>query len=206
MHDLVRDFKPAVVVVDPITNLSIADGGRTLQLTLMRLVDFLKQQQITALFTNLSHDVGLNLANSEVGISSLMDTWLMMSNFERNGERTRTLQIVKSRGMPHSNRVREFVISSKGVGLIDVFVVDGDVVTGGARLTRLAQAEQAAERLRAEQAQRERRVKAKHQAIEAQIAALQAELEEARIGDAGPRHAARATPADRAERGAGTAG
>jgi circadian clock protein KaiC len=104
-----------------------------LKSTLMRLIDYLKSKEITAVFTNLTSDTVVSLANSQIGVSSLMDTWIMLSNHEVNGERTRTVQVLKSRGMPHSNKVREFVLSDDGIALIDVVVDNGLIVTGRAR-------------------------------------------------------------------------
>ena len=77
----------------------------------MRLVDFLKEEGITGVFTSLTADGAIAVADTELGISSLMDTWMMLDNHEANGERTRTIQVVKSRGMAHSNQVREFLLS-----------------------------------------------------------------------------------------------
>jgi circadian clock protein KaiC len=134
MYDAVRDFRPNVVVVDPISNLSLDRDDTGLKPTLMRLIDFLKQSHVTAVFTSLIGDSSAALAESQVGVSSLMDTWLLLSNLEANGERTRALQVIKSRGMPHSNQVREFVFTDNGIDLIDVFVAEGRVLTGRMRL------------------------------------------------------------------------
>lgn len=131
MYDLVRELKPRVVVVDPISNLSIDHHDVALKATLMRLIDFLKHQGVTALFTSLTSN---SLADTEIGVSSLMDTWLMLANHESNSERTRSLQVLKSRGMPHSNQVREFVMSDHGVDMIEVCVSDNRVLTGSARV------------------------------------------------------------------------
>jgi circadian clock protein KaiC len=134
MYDEVRDFAPDLVVVDPISNLGVSHEDAGLRPTLMRLIDFLKQRHVTAVFTSLVGDSGASLAETQVGVSSLMDTWLLLSNLESNGERTRTLQVVKSRGMAHSNQVREFVFGDDGVDLIDVYVDDDLVLTGRRRL------------------------------------------------------------------------
>jgi circadian clock protein KaiC len=134
MYDEVHDFAPDLVVVDPISNLGVAHEDAALRPTLMRLIDFLKQRHVTAVFTSLVGDSGTSLAESQVGVSSLMDTWLLLSNLEANGERTRTLQVIKSRGMPHSNQVREFVFGADGVDLIDVYVADDQVLTGRRRV------------------------------------------------------------------------
>jgi circadian clock protein KaiC len=134
MYKLVATFKPAVVIVDPISNLtSSRDTGLTL--TLMRLIDYLKTKSVTAMFTSLTAEGDTTLSPvSEVGVSSLMDTWLLLSNVANNGERTRTLQVLKSRGMNHSNQVREFVFSDKGLDLVDVYMSGERVLTGAARV------------------------------------------------------------------------
>jgi circadian clock protein KaiC len=183
MYRLVKDFKPAVVAVDPISNLTAHGDDPALKLTLVRLIDFLKSAGCTAMMTSLTTDTGNPAASaSEVGVSSLMDTWLLMSNLAFNGERTRTLQVLKSRGMAHSNQVREFVFSDKGVDLIDVYLHGDQVLTGTARIAREAQIG-AANELRGRDHERKRRDLAnRRKALDAQIAALN--LEEAeRVGE-----------------------
>jgi circadian clock protein KaiC len=141
MHDLVRAFNPAVVVVDPISNLTMDRNEAEVKPTLMRLIDFLKQQQITTLFTSLT--TGGSAADapedSQVGGASLMDTWLLLHNVEFNGERNRTLYVLKSRGMAHSNQVREFVLSDAGIDLVDAYLGNDRVFTGTARVAQDAQ-------------------------------------------------------------------
>ena len=88
---------------------------------LMRLIDYLKMQQITTLFTSLT-SAGECLEQTEVGISSLMDTWLLLRDIEVDGERNRGLYILKSRGMAHSNQIREFLLTDHGVELLDVYL------------------------------------------------------------------------------------
>jgi circadian clock protein KaiC len=138
MQDLIDAFEPEVVVIDPITNLSFDDDDVMLKPALMRLIDFMKHKGISAMFTNLSKDASGNAGFTQMGVSSLMDSWIMMSNLESNGERTRTLQVIKSRGMPHSNQIREFLISDHGVDLVDVYVEDDRVLTGTARVIHQA--------------------------------------------------------------------
>ena len=178
MYELVRDFKPSVVVVDPISNLTMDKSDRLLKPTLMRLIDYLKQQGVTALFTSLTSDLAGDMADSQVGVSSLMDTWILLSNIAANGERTRTLQVLKSRGMPHSHQVREFVMSDHGVDLVDVYLSGDRVLTGTARVSQVAQ-EAAAGELRQRDHQRRMNELGNHRkAIDAQIAALNAQAEE----------------------------
>jgi circadian clock protein KaiC len=138
MHDLVCELRPAMVVVDPISNLTMERQDIGLKPTLMRLIDFLKQQGTTAMFTSLTDDSPTLTADSQLGVSSLMDTWLLLANLEDNGERTRTIQVLKSRGMAHSNQVREFVLGRKGVELIDIYRTGSRVLTGTARTSQQA--------------------------------------------------------------------
>jgi len=179
MHDLVRAFHPTMVAVDPISNLTMAHDDAEVKPTLMRLVDFLKKEQITAVFTCLTSggDAAPAPEDAEVGASSLMDTWLLLRNVEFTGERNRTIFVRKSRGMAHSNQVREFVLSDNGIDLVDVYLGGDRVLTGSARIAQEAR-ERAAATLRGEDHQRKlRQLASKRKAIEAQIAALQAEAE-----------------------------
>jgi circadian clock protein KaiC len=134
MYDAVRDFSPSLVVVDPISNLTVQADDAGLKPMLMRLIDFMKQRNVTAVYTNLVSDDGAAVAETQLGVSSLMDSWLMLSNVASEGERTRALQIVKSRGMPHSNLVREFVFSDRGIEIVDVFLDQGRPLTGRRRV------------------------------------------------------------------------
>jgi circadian clock protein KaiC len=179
MHDLVRAFRPSVVAVDPISNLTLAHDDAEVKPTLMRLIDFLKKEQITAVFTSLTSggDATSASEDSQLGVSSLMDTWLLLRNVEFTGERNRTIFVRKSRGMAHSNQVREFVLSDKGIDLVDVYLGDDRVLTGSARVAQEAQ-ERAAATLRGQDHQRKlRQLASKRKAIEAQIVALQAEAQ-----------------------------
>jgi circadian clock protein KaiC len=177
MHDAVRAFHPTMVAVDPVTNLFMAPNDTGAKPTLMRLIDFLKKEQITAVFTSLTTggDATSASEDSEVGVSSLMDTWLLLRNIEFSGERNRTIFVRKSRGMAHSNQVREFVLSDKGIDLVDVYLGSDRMLTGSARVAQEAQ-ELAAATVRGQDHQRQlRQLASRQKAIEAQIAALQAE-------------------------------
>ena len=178
MYNLVREFKPSVVVVDPISNLSMDRDDRSLKPTLMRLIDYLKQQRVTALFTSLTSDSGVDVADSQVGVSSLMDTWILLSNLAGNGERTRTLQVLKSRGMAHSHQVREFVMGDRGVDLVDVYLSGDRVLTGTARVSQVAQEAAASDLRRRDHERRVKELASHRKAIDAQIAALNAQADE----------------------------
>ena len=139
IHKIISAFKPQVVVVDPITTF-ITEGNQTeVKAMLMRLIDFLKLKQITAMFTSLTSATEGNLEQTEVGISSLMDTWLFLRDIEMNGERNRALYVLKSRGMAHSNQIREFLLTDHGIDLVDVYLGPGGVLTGTARQAQEAQ-------------------------------------------------------------------
>lgn len=177
MHDAVRAFRPDIVVVDPISNLTLERHDPEVKPTLMRLIDFLKQQHITTLFTSLNSGAKEALEDSELGVSSLMDTWLLLRNVEFNGERNRTVYVRKSRGMAHSNQVREFILSDEGIDLVDVYVgVDG-VLTGSTRVAQETHELAAAEVRKQDHEAKLLVLAGKRKAIEAQIAALQIEVE-----------------------------
>jgi circadian clock protein KaiC len=176
MHKLVRETNARVVVVDPIT--SYISLGDTLEVKSMlsRLIDFFKAHQITAFFTSLTEG-GSALEQSEVGLSSLMDTWILLRHIESNGERNRGIWVLKSRGMPHSNQIREFVFTEHGIELVDVYLGAEGVLTGTARAAQEAK-ETAATLLRRQDLERkERALEHREKALEAKIAALRAEFE-----------------------------
>jgi len=185
MHDTVKGFRPEVVVVDPISNLTADRSDTEVKPTLMRLIDFLKQQQITTLFTSLTTGgSGTSAAeDSQVGVSSLMDAWLLLRNVEFNGERNRMIFVMKARGMAHSNQVREFVLSDAGIDLVDVYLGADRVLTGAARVAQAAHERSAAELRREDHARKLRQLATRRKAIEAQIAVLKSEgdAEEAEV-------------------------
>jgi circadian clock protein KaiC len=116
VHKMVSEFKPAAVLIDPVSNFISTSTAVETQAMLLRLVDFLKEKQITALFTHLTSG-GSATEATDVGISSLVDTWLLVRNIEIDDARTRGLYVLKSRGMPHSHEIREFVLTPKGIEL-----------------------------------------------------------------------------------------
>jgi circadian clock protein KaiC len=183
IHKLVELHQPAAVVLDPITNL-MGGNFHEVHSMLMRLIDFLKMRQITAVFTALISGGHKELEQSDVGISSLIDTWLFVRDVELNGERNRCIYVLKSRGMAHSNQVREFVMSNEGIRLLPVYVGAGTVLTGSARSSQAAR-ERADEVLRKQGLdEKKRALEQRRKAVEAQVAALRANLaeEEVRAG------------------------
>ena len=176
IHKLISSFQPGVVVVDPVSNLTAVGSHHELRSMLMRLVDFLKSRQTTAVFTSLTAG-GSPQEASDVAVSSLMDSWLLLENIKAGGERNRILYILKSRGMGHSNQIREFVMTDDGIRLLDVYVGPEGVLTGSARLSQEAR-EKAAGAARGQELEgRRREVERKRQIFEARMAMLRAEFE-----------------------------
>ncbi|MGD0089380.1 MAG: circadian clock protein KaiC [Planctomycetota bacterium] len=174
-HKLVNDFKPAAVVLDPVTNLTPIGDTDEVKSMLTRLIDFLKNQRVTSVYTSLTLG-GNAMEQSEAGISSLMDTWLLVHVLESDGERNRLLYILKSRGMAHSNQVREFRLTDQGIQLVDVYVGSGMVLTGAARMAQ--EARDTAQSVAAQQAaaQRSREMKVEQTTLAAQVESLKVRL------------------------------
>lgn len=177
MHRIIDQFKPTCVVIDPISNLVATANVAEVKSMLSRLIDYLKMKEITVLCTDLTTPDDSTLEHTEVNISSLMDTWLLLKALECNGERNRVLYIIKSRGMAHSNQIREFIFSTKGIDLRDVYIGSSGVLTGSARANQ--EAKNLAEALDCQQQIeiREREIERKKLAIEAQILALNTQFE-----------------------------
>jgi|KBSMisStandDraft_5_1062788.scaffolds.fasta_scaffold09418_6 circadian clock protein KaiC len=178
MHKMVEEFDPSLVIVDPISNFVAAGNAHDALSMLLRLTDYLKSRQITAMFTHLSSGgvAGAALENTDLGVSSLIDTWILLRDIELGGERNKGLYILKSRGMKHSNQIREYLLTAEGVQLEDVYVGPEGVLTGSMRAAQEAR-ENAAQTERAEEiARRQRELERKRAALEAQIAGLRAEF------------------------------
>jgi len=174
MQKLIDEYNPASVIVDPITNLINAGDQNEVKSMLTRLIDYLKAKQITALFTNLTHLAGLESTESEV--SSIMDTWILLRDIELGGERNRGIYILKSRGMAHSNQIREFLITSKGVDIVDVYTGSAGVLTGSARLSQEIKDKETEDSRKEEIKKLQRDLERKRKLMDAQVAALQAEF------------------------------
>jgi circadian clock protein KaiC len=192
IHKIVLGFQPRVVVLDPVGSLIQAGNQRDAHSMMIRLIDFLKQRGITAFLTNLTSG-GEALERTDVEISSIVDTWLFTRDIELDGERNRALYVLKSRGMAHSNQLREFLLSPLGVDLLDVYVGPDGVLTGSSRLSQEAREKSAALARRQDAERRDRDRKRKREALEARIAALRKEfeVEEAEVETAGEEDASR---------------
>ncbi len=174
MYRDVTEFKPSVVVVDPIS----AFRGPTYEVhaTLLRLIDMLKSAGITAMFTSLAEGEA-SAPGADQGLSSLMDVWIRLANSPAEGEHNRLMHIVKARGMSHSNQVREYRMTDTGIDLIDPYVGPAGVLTGAARITQEARDLADAERRTQDIARRHRDAARRRATVQRQIADLNAALE-----------------------------
>ncbi|MDQ6609276.1 MAG: circadian clock protein KaiC [Bacteroidota bacterium] len=176
IHKKIKQFKPRTVILDPITNLVTVGTVSEVKSVLIRLIDFLQAENITVLFTALS----LNTQGAEQtdeGVSSLVDVWLLVRDIESNGERNRGLYIMKSRGMKHSNQIREFVISDNGLDLVDVYLGPEGVLTGSAREAQLLNETTGTIIRKHALTQKDKEIERKRMVLEAKISSLQGEFE-----------------------------
>jgi circadian clock protein KaiC len=177
MTKLVEQFKPHIVVMDPITNLISVGAEADVKSMLTRFIDHLKAKEITSLFTSLTSP-GSPLEISEVGVSSLMDTWIVLKDVEGQGERNRGLTIIKSRGMAHSNQFREFHLTGGGLMLEDVYLGASGALTGAARESQIAEEEAQAAARTEEMDRLARRIERKRQALESHMTVLRSQFDE----------------------------
>jgi circadian clock protein KaiC len=176
LHKGVNEFEPRMVVVDPISTFIGTGSAREAESLLTRVIDFLKGRQITAVFTSLTHG-GQYLEGTQSGISSLIDTWILLRDIELGGERNRGLYILKSRGMAHSNQVREFLLTDHGIELMDVYVGPEGVLTGSLRQAQEAREVAATVVRQQEIERRQRELERKRAALEVQVAAQRAQFD-----------------------------
>ena len=179
IHKLIQKIKPRVVVLDPITNLVTVGSGSAVKSMLMRLLDFLQAEQITVMFTALVRNTPIT-EQADEEVASLVDAWLMVRDIESNGERNRGMYVMKSRGMKHSNQVREFIITDTGVDLVDVYLGAEGVLIGSAReAQKLEEAQGVALRDHA-LGRKDREIERKRTVLESKIASLNEEFESVR--------------------------
>jgi circadian clock protein KaiC len=174
-HKAVNTFKPDIVIMDPINTFIIGDMDNEVKTMLMRIVDFLKGNQITALLTSLTSPESA-LERSDVGISSLIDTWLMLRDIELNGERNRGMYVLKSRGMANSNQIREFILTDNGVKLREVYIGTSGVLTGSARVAQEAHENAGILRRKHDIERKRRELERKRKVMEARVASLHADF------------------------------
>ncbi len=176
IRKMVDDFQPHVVVFDPISSFEASGAFSAVKAMLMLLVDYLKSRRVTTLFTSLTEPSG-PAETSEVGISSMIDTWLLVRNLGLAGERTRGLYVLKARGMAHSNQVREFLLTDHGIDLMDVYVGPQGILTGSAKAAQELHDQAAMEAGQREAERKHLVLDNKQRALEAKIAELRAEFE-----------------------------
>jgi circadian clock protein KaiC len=177
---MVREFKPQAIVIDPISNLISVGTISEVRSMLVRLIDLLKVNNITALFTSLTQqNVSDTNELTEESVSSLVDTWITVRDVEGLGERNRGLYILKSRGMGHSNQVREFIITDSGLHLLDFEVGPEGMLTGSQR-NKYRQSQNAQKiKNKKELERRDRQIARKKKILEANIDAMRIEFESA---------------------------
>ncbi|MDB5287784.1 MAG: KaiC 1 [Mucilaginibacter sp.] len=176
MHKCIKKYKPSVVIIDPITNFINIGSVSEVKNMLVRMIDYLQEEQISVMFTALSLNTIVNEQTDE-GVSSLVDAWILVRDIEFNGERNRGLYVMKSRGMKHSNQVREFVITDKGLNLIEVYLGPGGVLTGSARQEQMLLEETGAALHSQAIGRKDREILRKRKVLEAKIASLNSEYE-----------------------------
>lgn len=172
----VTRFKPTLVVLDPISAFIGNADHLEVQSTMLRMVDFLKFRGITGVFTHLTHGQG-EVVETDVGLSSLMDAWILLLNRESSGEFNRELYLLKARGTAHSNQVREFVLSSDGIRLLPPYIGEGRALTGSARRAQEAQDRRIEAERAATMELRQAEIEKRHQKLKAEIDALNSELQ-----------------------------
>jgi circadian clock protein KaiC len=176
MHNMIEEFSPSVVVIDPANSFTSYSGIIDSRSFLMRLLDFLRSRSVTAVLTSLTKsDTGME--DSGAYISSIIDTWMLLRDIELAGERNKGLYVLKSRGMQHSNQIREYQFSEKGVKLVPVYVGPEGVLTGSMRVSQ--ESREAEEKTARKQAaeRRARDLERKKLKLAAEMNALRAELE-----------------------------
>lgn len=176
IHKKIKEIKPKVVILDPITNLITAGLMSEVKSILIRLIDYLQAEQITVMFTALNINSIVSEQTDE-GVSSLVDAWISVKDIESGGERNRGLYIMKSRGMKHSNQVREFIITNDGLSLVDVYMGPDGILTGSAREAQQLNEATGIELRSYALSRKDREIGRKRKVLEAQIASLQEEFD-----------------------------
>ncbi|MEI8376398.1 MAG: circadian clock protein KaiC [Planctomycetota bacterium] len=178
VHKWISEVQPRTVVVDPISNFTAAGTTTEVKAMLTRLIDFLKSKLITTVFTNLM-DIGIggSTVPTDIGVSSMMDTWLLLRDIELSGERNRSLYVLKSRGMAHSNQLREFLMTDRGIELVDVYRGFEGVLTGSARLAQESREKADALARQQEIEAKQRELLRQRQVMESQIVTMREEFQ-----------------------------
>ncbi|WP_343590600.1 circadian clock protein KaiC [Flavobacterium sp.] len=180
LRKLIKEFAPTTIIIDPISNLISVGSEHEVRSMLVRLIDMLKANNITAMFTSLNKQTdNFRPDLAEESVSSLVDTWITVRDMEGIGERNRGIFIIKARGMGHSNQVREFVITSNGIELLDVELGPQGILTGAARQSYQFKKTMSDIKLQNEINRKDREIERKRKVLEANIEALRNEFESA---------------------------
>lgn len=176
MYKKIEQMKPKMVIIDPITNLISIGSMSELKSVLIRLIDLLQSNNITAVFTSLIYNNDI-MTQTDEGLSSLVDAWIQVRDIESNGERNRGIYIMKARGMSHSNKVREFEITGNGIQLVDVYKGPEGVLIGSARLEHELNSYAGTEMKKYSNSRREKEIERNRISLERKISALNDEFE-----------------------------
>lgn len=176
MQRMIEKLKPSAVIVDPVTNLDAVGTKFDVSSMLIRLVDYMKANLVTAYFVSLTAG-GQTLESTNIAMSSVMDTWMLLRDIEFGGERNRGIYVLKSRGTNHSNQIREFVLTSNGIYLKPVYLGPAGVLTGSARVAQEAKEREEEAQAMDEIERRKSLAQRKKEALEAKILSLRAEIE-----------------------------
>lgn len=168
------DSRPRIVVLDPVSSFEAAGTPLDAHAMLVRLIDLLKSRGITTMFTSLTSGEE-NTEQAGAGVSSLIDAWILLRNLEQAGERTRSLYVLKARGMRHSNQIREFLLTDRGADLQDIYVGPDGVLVGSARALQELRDRASAAASRRDVEQKKAELERKHKAFQARMAELEAE-------------------------------
>lgn len=180
LRKLIQEFKPTTIIIDPISNLISVGSAIEVRSMLVRLIDMLKTNNITAMFTSLNKQTDSFRPDlAEESVSSLVDTWITVRDMEGIGERNRGIFIIKARGMGHSNQVREFIISNNGIELLDIELGPNGILTGAARQTHRFKKTVSEIELQNEINRKDREIARKRKVLEANIESLRNEFESA---------------------------
>ncbi len=181
IYSLIREHRARFVVFDPLSSLFRAGAQSSVQSTSERLLHMTKAEGITTISTSLLASPDSRIEGTPLEVSTIADTWIHLSYAVQAGERNRALTIVKSRGMKHSNQVRELVLSDKGVTLADVYTAGGEVLMGTMRWQREMLEKSDLERARMEVRRKEQEVKVAEVELNVRIEGLRRELETKRF-------------------------
>ncbi len=177
MQEAVKICNPTVVIVDPISTLLGIGDPAEVKSVITRFTDFLKNRKILGLFTHLTHNTGVTEL-TETEISSIMDTWIVVRHAETNAERNRVIFVLKSRGTAHSNQLREFLLTDKGIDIVNVYVGPSGALTGTARLSQEAKEKVESENRKEKIEFLKNELERQRKVTESKITVIRAELDE----------------------------